>query len=118
VHIAIAVLSLFRYAGGNDAVGLIDDQILPYRLPIPTKREAHIMTKAPSSRKPLKSIPPPPEFTIAKVFEGSAAPLTLMNFRVSEAFHREFKTYAAQHGMSMVDLLRESFEVFRTHRGS
>ena len=45
------------------------------------------------------------------------AALTPMNFRVPEAFHREFKLYAVQHGVSMVDLLQESFRVLKEVRG-
>lgn len=41
-----------------------------------------------------------------------------MNFKVPESFHREFKLYAVQHGMSMVDLLQESFAVLRKQRGT
>ena len=36
-----------------------------------------------------------------------------LNFRVPGEFHRMFKIYAAERGMSMVDLLRESFEAYR-----
>jgi hypothetical protein len=42
--------------------------------------------------------------------------LTPMNFRVSAQFHREFKLYAVQHGMSMVDLLQASFKVLKEKR--
>jgi hypothetical protein len=41
-----------------------------------------------------------------------------MNFKVPESFHREFKLYAVQHGMSMVELLQESFAVLRKQRGT
>ena len=41
-----------------------------------------------------------------------------MNFRVPETFHREFKLYAVQHGISMVDLLQESFRLLRETRGN
>lgn len=36
-----------------------------------------------------------------------------LNFRVPGEFHRQFKTYAAARGMSMVELLEESFEAYR-----
>jgi len=42
--------------------------------------------------------------------EASGAPL---NFRVSETFRREFKVYAAQHGLKLNELLRLSFEAYR-----
>jgi hypothetical protein len=40
-----------------------------------------------------------------------------LNFRVPEAFRREFKTYAAQHDMKLNELLRRSFEALRRQNG-
>ena len=40
---------------------------------------------------------------------GYEAPL---NFRVSESFRREFKVYAARHGLKLNELLRLSFEAY------
>ena len=42
--------------------------------------------------------------------------LTPMNFRVPAHFHREFKLYAVQHGISMVDLLQESFRLMKSRK--
>jgi hypothetical protein len=36
-----------------------------------------------------------------------------LNFRVPEAFRREFKVYAASHGLKLNELLRLSFEAYR-----
>ena len=47
---------------------------------------------------------------IADLEEISGAPL---NFRVPESFRREFKVYAAQHGLKLNELLRRSFEAYR-----
>lgn len=41
-----------------------------------------------------------------------------LNFRVPGEFHRQFKTYAASRGMSMVELLQESFKVYRSRESS
>jgi predicted HicB family RNase H-like nuclease len=54
---------------------------------------------------------------LARLEKPQTADLTPMNFRVPEAFHREFKLYAVQNGMSMVDLLQEAFVHFRDRRG-
>jgi hypothetical protein len=43
--------------------------------------------------------------------------LTPLNFKVSVEFHREFKTYAAQRGISMLELLQEGFRLTKEHRG-
>jgi hypothetical protein len=37
------------------------------------------------------------------------APTKSLNFRVSSVFHREFKTYAAERGMSMLAVLLAAF---------
>jgi hypothetical protein len=36
-----------------------------------------------------------------------------LNFRVPVQFHRELKSYAANHGKSMLDVLIESFRLLR-----
>jgi hypothetical protein len=46
--------------------------------------------------------------------DGAGQPL---NFRVSDAFRREFKVYAAQHGLKLNELLRRSFEAYRSQNG-
>lgn len=50
----------------------------------------------------------------AREGEGTLAPL---NFRVPATFRREFKTYAAQHDLKLNELLRRSFEAYRTAQG-
>jgi hypothetical protein len=52
--------------------------------------------------------PPPP--VAERAGEATLAPL---NFRVSAAFRREFKTYAARHDLKLNELLRRSFEAYR-----
>lgn len=37
-----------------------------------------------------------------------------LNFRVPDTFRREFKVYAAQHGLKLNELLRLSFEAYRS----
>lgn len=36
-----------------------------------------------------------------------------LNFKIEPEFRREFKTYAAEHDLSMVDLLKESFALHK-----
>lgn len=56
--------------------------------------------------------PEPPEQSAAG--EGSGMPL---NFRVPDAFRREFKVYAAKHDLKLNELLRRSFEAYRRQHG-
>jgi hypothetical protein len=39
-----------------------------------------------------------------------------LGFKVSEKFQLEYKLTAAQNGMSMVELLKESFALWKSHR--
>jgi hypothetical protein len=41
--------------------------------------------------------------------------LVSLNFRVPAHFHREFKVYAVQHDMSMVELVQHAFHFLKTH---
>ena len=40
-----------------------------------------------------------------------------LNFRVPNAFRREFKVYAATHGFKLNELLRLSFDAYRRQHG-
>ena len=71
------------------------------------------MAKAPVKGKPLKQGSELSVLTFTNHDELHA--LTPMNFKVPLQFHREFKIYAAQHDMSMVDLLQESFRLMKVH---
>jgi hypothetical protein len=46
---------------------------------------------------------------------GALKPL---NFKVDPEFHREFKLFATAHGISMLELLREGFDLVKQHRGA
>ncbi len=50
---------------------------------------------------------------LAKLDDPTA--LTAMNFRVPARFHHEFKLYAVQRGISMVELLQDAFQHYRQH---
>ena len=43
--------------------------------------------------------------------------LTPLNFKVSRDFHREFKTFAAQHSKTMVGMLQEAFALLKEAYG-
>ena len=75
------------------------------------------MPKSPPRRKPEKARVEPSVISIPGLEKQRTAELTPMNFKVSSQFHREFKLYAVQNGISMVDLLQEAFAVLRKQRG-
>lgn len=43
--------------------------------------------------------------------------LETLNFKVSTSFKKAFKGYAVAQGISMVELLREGFELSKARRG-
>ena len=72
---------------------------------------------APAPDMPSRATPAPaflPEPSSAGSREGGGQPL---NFRVPEAFRREFKVYAAKNGLKLNELLRLSFEAYRRQNG-
>jgi hypothetical protein len=54
-----------------------------------------------------------PSVTAKAKKEQNLAPL---NFRVSAAFRRDFKTYAATHDLKLNELLRLSFDAYRQQK--
>lgn len=46
------------------------------------------------------------------------ADLQTLNFKVSRSFKKAFKLYAVEHGISMIELLREGFELSQKRRKS
>ena len=64
----------------------------------------------------IAAVPPKaePEPQPAGQGESGGQPL---NFRVPEAFRREFKVYAARNGLKLNELLRLSFDAYRRQNG-
>ena len=63
-------------------------------------------------------IPPEPRAASQSPAErGGSGTLAPLNFRVSAAFRREFKTYAARHDLKLNELLRRGFEAYRQAQG-
>ena len=60
---------------------------------------------------------PPPMAVVHNLKKPQSGDLKPLNFKVDPEFHRKFKSYAASHGVSMVELLREGFELIKEHRG-
>ena len=59
---------------------------------------------AESQRKTIEKPPSPPMDT------------ETLNFKVTTAFKKEFKGYAVSQGMTMVDLLKDGFELSKRKR--
>jgi hypothetical protein len=64
-----------------------------------------------------KGLPPALVQVVHNLDRSEAGALKALNFKVSPEFHREFKAYAAVHGVSMLDLLKEGFALVKQQRG-
>ena len=71
------------------------------------------MAKASQPAKRQKSVRP--TVSIAHRDDSESATLAPLNFKVTKAFRREFKTYASQHDMKMIELLHEGFRLVKEH---
>jgi hypothetical protein len=60
---------------------------------------------------------PPPSAVVHNLKKPESGALKPMNFKVDPEFHRQFKSFAAQHGISMLELLHEAFDLVKEHRG-
>jgi hypothetical protein len=75
------------------------------------------MADIPKKRPSPKGPPPTPAKTVNNLDKPDPAGLAPLNFKVPAEFRREFKTYAAQRGTSMLKLLIEGFELYKQHHG-
>lgn len=75
------------------------------------------MAKAPLL-KSKKGPPPKPQPAPANLDKPDLAHFKPLNFKVPGDFHREFKTFAAAHGKSMLELLREGFDLVKKQWGA
>lgn len=72
---------------------------------------------APPAVKSRKGPPPPLARTIGNLDKPEPTNAQPLNFKVSLAFKKEFKTYAAQQGVSMSQLLQDAFGALKAQRG-
>ena len=75
------------------------------------------MAKVPPPQSSRKGSPPTFTATVGNLDKPAPSQLTPLNFKVPAEFHREFKAYAAQRGISMLELLQEGFRMVKQQRG-
>jgi hypothetical protein len=78
-------------------------RVIPAPAPVPTPAPVVVAVT-----------PPKPAPEPAAAVEAGGQPL---NFRVPDAFRREFKVYAAKNGLKLNELLRRSFDAYRRQNG-
>lgn len=74
-------------------------------------------TKVPAPKKKREA---PPQIEGAPQNLEKTPPLETetLNFKVKDEFKREYKVYAASHGMSMIDLLQKSYQLYKDRHGN
>ncbi len=71
-----------------------------------------------AATKKGKGAPPALVQTVGNLDKPEPESYKPLNFKVAPDFHRDFKLYAAQHGLSMVDVLQKGFELVKANRGN
>ena len=71
----------------------------------------------PSVSSNSKGEAPSPVAVVHNLKKPQSGALKALNFKVDPEFHRQFKAFAASHGISMLDLLREGFDLVKANRG-
>lgn len=73
------------------------------------------ITKPPKKAQKLGNPPAKNEPTVRNLQQPTSTDLEGLNFKVNPEFKKEYRLYAAERGKSMVDILKESFELYRKH---
>lgn len=79
--------------------------------------------KPPTKPTKGKGAPPPAAVPAASKTQSntskpSSSDYVALNFSVDAEFRKEFKLFAAMHGVPMTDLLKEAFELIKEKKGS
>jgi hypothetical protein len=74
-------------------------------------------TKVPAPRK-QREAPPPIEERPQNLDKAPPLETETLNFKVESEFKREYKVYAAGRGMTMIELLQQSYQLYKERHGS
>jgi hypothetical protein len=74
-------------------------------------------TRVPSPRK-QREAPPQLEEAPRNLEKAPPQDTETLNFKVVAEFKREYKVYAASRGMTMIDLLEQSYQIYKERHGS
>jgi hypothetical protein len=74
-------------------------------------------TKVPPPKK-QREAPPQLKETPENLEKKPPLDTETLNFKVAAEFKREYKVYAASRGMTMIDLLEQSYQIYKERHGS
>jgi hypothetical protein len=74
-------------------------------------------TKVPAPKR-QREAPPGLEHTPQNLDKTPPLATETLNFKVMSEFKREYKGYAVSRGMTMVEQLQESFQLYKEQHGS
>jgi hypothetical protein len=77
-----------------------------------------VATKVPAAPKRQREAPPSLEETPQNLEKTPPQDTETLNFKVASEFKREYKVYAASRGMTMIDLLEQSYQIYKERHGS
>ena len=74
-------------------------------------------TRVPPPKK-QREAPPPLEATPQNLEKTPPLETETLNFKVSAEFKREYKVYAASRDKTMIELLQESYQLYKDRHGN
>ena len=74
-------------------------------------------TKVPAPKK-QREAPPQIEETPQNLEKAPPLESETLNFKVTSEFKREYKGYAVSRGMTMIELLQQSYRLYKERHGS
>jgi len=71
------------------------------------------MAKISGPKRNRKGTPPPPQVTSENLTKTTDFEMKPLNFKVAAGFKKEFKSYAMEMDITMVELLQRAFREFK-----
>lgn len=76
-------------------------------------RRLRDMAKIPAPKLVTKGTPPQADQTVGNLDKAEMGKLVALNFTVSPDFRKAFKSYALDHDITMLELMKRAFDEYR-----
>lgn len=73
--------------------------------------------QAPEKKKSIKGAPLPEITASTNLTKAAPGRMVHLNFTVPSEFRKEYKNYALERDLSMIELFYETFEFYKQHKG-
>lgn len=77
------------------------------------KRRRRDMAKISAPKLVTKGLPPQADQTVGNLDKAESGRLVALNFTVTPDFRKAFKSYAVDHDITMLELMKRAFDEYR-----